>query len=213
MAGLPVVLCFGDSNTHGADPGGGERFARDVRWPGVMAELLAGEAQVIEEGLNGRTTIWDDPFTEGRNGRTYLLPCLRSHLPIDVLVLMLGTNDLKPLFRVEPYEVALGMQALVDIALASGCGPGGGPPRILVVAPPRLFDTTAQSDLWGFRGRQAAALELVPLYQAVAASRATAFLDAGALVRGDPADGVHLSAESHGILGRAMAACVRELLG
>ncbi|HEY5629506.1 MAG TPA: SGNH/GDSL hydrolase family protein, partial [Candidatus Limnocylindrales bacterium] len=194
MPGLPVVLCFGDSNTHGADPGGGERFGRDVRWPGVMAGLLAGEAQVIEEGLNGRTTVWDDPFTDGRNGRAYLLPCLRSHQPIDVLVLMLGTNDVKPMFRAEPYEVALGMQALVDIAQSSGCGPGGGAPRILVVAPPRLGDTTAESYLWGFRGRQAALLALAPLYEAAAVRRGAAFLDAGALVGGDPADGVHLSA-------------------
>ncbi len=212
MASVPVVLCFGDSNTHGADPGGGERFAPDVRWPGVMAGLLAGEARVIEEGLNGRTTIWDDPFTEGRNGRAYLLPCLRSHQPIDVLVLMLGTNDVKPMFHAEPFEVALGMQALVDIAQTSGCGPDGASPRILVVAPPRLVETTAQSDLWGFRGRQAAGLALAPLYEAVAASRGTAFLDAGALVAGDPADGVHLSPESHGVLARAMTEAVRQLL-
>lgn len=212
MPGLPVVLCFGDSNTHGADPGGGERFGRDVRWPGVMAGLLAGEAQVIEEGLNGRTTVWDDPFTDGRNGRAYLLPCLRSHQPIDVLVLMLGTNDVKPMFRAEPYEVALGMQALVDIAQASACGPGGSAPRILVVAPPRLGDTTAESDLWGFRGRQAALLALAPLYEAAALRRGAAFLDAGAFVGGDPADGVHLSAESHATLAGAIAARVRELL-
>ncbi|MHB8960031.1 MAG: SGNH/GDSL hydrolase family protein [Candidatus Limnocylindrales bacterium] len=212
MARLPTVLCFGDSNTHGADPAGGERFARDVRWPGVMAGLLAGEAHVIEEGLNGRTTIWDDPFTEGRNGRTYLLPCLRSHQPLDVLVLMLGTNDVKPMFHAEPFEVALGMQSLVDIAQASGCGPGGAAPQILVVAPPQLLGTTAQSDLWGFRDRQAAALELAPLYQAVAASRGTAFLDAGSIVSADPADGVHLSAGSHAVLARAMADAVRPLL-
>ncbi len=80
MPGLPVVLCFGDSNTHGADPLGGERLGRDVRWTGVMAALLAAEAHVIEEGLNGRTTVWDDPFTDGRNGRTYLLPaCGRTN--------------------------------------------------------------------------------------------------------------------------------------
>ena len=212
MPGLPVVLCFGDSNTHGADPLGGERLGRDVRWTGVMAELLAAEAHVIEEGLNGRTTVWEDPFTDGRNGRAYLLPCLRSHQPIDVLVLMLGTNDIKPMFHAEPFEVALGMQALVDIAQASGCGPGGDRPRILVVAPPCLAEATELSDLWGFRGRQAAALALAPLYETVAASRGTAFLDAGALVSADPADGVHLSAEGHAVLAHAMAEAVRPLL-
>ena len=105
---MPVVVCYGDSNTYGYDAATGGRFPKAVRWPGVLAAELAGSAEVIEEGLNGRTTIWDDPYLEGRNGRTYLLPCLRSHAPVDVLVLMLGTNDLKTIFGRSAGEIAAG---------------------------------------------------------------------------------------------------------
>src|SRR6188768_466661 len=145
-----TVVCYGDSNTHGADPITHGRFPRDVRWPGVLASELGDAAAVIEEGLNGRTTLWDDPFMDFRNGKPYLLPCLRSHQPVDVLVLMLGTNDLKTIFGRAAHEIAAGAGALVDIALTSGTGPGGGPPAVLLVAPPRLGDTTDRSEIWGF---------------------------------------------------------------
>lgn len=212
MADLPVVLCYGDSNTHGASPDGGARFGRDVRWPGVLGRRLAGDAHVIEEGLNGRTTIWDDPYTTGRNGREYLLPCLRSHQPIAVLVLMLGTNDIKTLFCAEPNEVALGMMSLVDIALASACGPDGSAPRVLVVAPPGLGQLSPDAELWGFRDGHARGQALAPLYRTGAAARGVAFFDAAAVVTADGADGVHLSAESHGLLAQALEPVVREML-
>jgi lysophospholipase L1-like esterase len=209
---MPTVVCYGDSNTHGADPVTLARLPRDVRWPGVLAAELAGAADVIEEGLNGRTTVWDDPFTDGRNGRPYLLPCLRSHAPVDVLVLMLGTNDLKTIFGRQAHEIAAGVGALVDLALASGTGPDGGAPRVMVVAPPRLGSTTVKSELWGFGAARAASEQLPRLYRLVAEMKGVAFLDASALVEGDPADGVHLDPAGHGVLGRAVAAAVRGLL-
>ncbi len=210
---MRTVVCYGDSNTHGADPVTLGRFPRDVRWPGVLAAELAGSADVIEEGLNGRTTIWDDPFLDGRNGRPYLLPCLRSHAPVDVLVLMLGTNDLKSVFRREAHEIAAGVGALVDLALTSGTGPGDGSPAVLLVAPPRLEAATDRADLWGFGGARATSERLPALYRTVAELKGVAYLDAAALVGGDPADGVHLNAHDHGILGLAVGRAVRELLG
>jgi lysophospholipase L1-like esterase len=209
---MPTVVCYGDSNTHGADPVTLARFPRDVRWPGVLRAELAGVAEVIEEGLNGRTTLWDDPFMDGRNGRPYLLPCLRSHAPVDVLVLMLGTNDLKTIFGRQANEIAAGVGALVDIAQASGTGPGGGPPGVLVVVPPRLGAATEKSELWGFGAARAVSEELPRLYRVVAETRGSAFLDASVLVEGDPADGVHLDAAGHGMLGQAIAVAVGELL-
>ena len=209
---MPTIVCYGDSNTHGADPVTLARLPRDVRWPGVLAAELVGVAEVIEEGLNGRTTLWNDPFMAGRNGKPYLLPCLRSHEPVDVLVLMLGTNDLKTIFGRQAHEIAAGVAALVEAAQVSGTGPDGGAPRVLVVAPPALGPVTERSEVWGFGAARDTSQQLPRLYRAVAELRDAAFLDASALVEGDPADGVHLNADAHGILGRAVATIVRDLL-
>jgi lysophospholipase L1-like esterase len=209
---MPAILCYGDSNTHGAHPLTGGRYPREVRWTGVVARDLAGVADVIEEGLNGRTTNLDDPFVDGRNGRTYLLPCLRSHQPIDVVVIMLGTNDLKSVYHLAAHEIATGAQALVDVVLASGAGPDGGRPQVLLVAPPALAAATDRFELWGFRDSEPIARELPRLYRAAAEQRGVAFLDAGALVAGDPADGVHLSAGGHETLGHALAETLRSML-
>jgi lysophospholipase L1-like esterase len=207
-----TVVCYGDSNTHGADPVTLARHPRDVRWTGLLARRLDGFAQVVEEGLNGRTTVWDDPFMAFRNGLPYLLPCLRSHAPVDLLVLMLGTNDLKSVFARSAPEIASGVGALVDVALASGTGPEGGRPGVLLVAPPRLGETTDRSELWGFGQARATASELPRLYRNLAGFKGIAFLDAAALVEGDPADGVHLDAAGHAVLADAIEAAVRELL-
>ena len=209
---MPTIVCYGDSNTHGADPVTLARLPRDVRWPGVVAAEVVGVAEVSEEGLNGRTTLWNDPFMAGRNGKPYLLPCLRSHEPVDVLVLMLGTNDLKTIFGRQAHEIAAGVAALVEAAQVSGTGPGGGAPRVLVVAPPALGAVTERSEVWGFGAARDTSQQLPRLYRAVAELRDAAFLDASALVEGDPADGVHLNADAHGILGRAVATIVRDLL-
>ena len=209
---MPVVVCYGDSNTHGFDTATGGRLPRDVRWPGVLAAELAGSAEVIEEGLNGRTTIWDDPFLDGRNGRAYLLPCLRSHAPVDVVVIMLGTNDTKGIFGVTAPDIASAAGALVDLALHSGTGPDGGPPRVLLVAPPLLGELTAVSEVWGFGEARARSLRFGELYRTVAELKGAAFLDAGPVAVVDPADGVHLAPAGHSALGRAVAEVVRGLL-
>ena len=212
MADLPVVLCYGDSNTHGAEPLTGARFARDIRWPGVLARLLDGEAVVIEEGLNGRTTVREDPYMPGRNGLAYLGPCLLSHAPLDVVVIMLGTNDLKTTFGLAATDIASGAASLVRAALLSVCGPEGGPPQVLLVAPPALGAPSDVFELWGFAGAAERSAALPRLYRTAAERSGVAFLDASAIVAGDPADGVHLSAAGHHVLASAVANAVRPLL-
>jgi lysophospholipase L1-like esterase len=209
---MPVVVCYGDSNTHGHDVSTGGRFSRDVRWPGVLAAGLRGVADVIEEGLNGRTTIWDDPMLDGRNGRDYFLPCLRSHAPVDVVVIMLGTNDTKGFLHLGAADIAHGAGALVDLALLSGTGPAGGPPRVLLVAPPPLGDLTTASEVWGFGDARAKSEQFARLYRTVAEQHGVEFLDAGPFAEIDPADGVHLTAAGQGTLGRAIAEAVRKIL-
>lgn len=209
---MPTVVCFGDSNTYGHDVGTGGRLPRDLRWPGVLAAEMAGAADVVEEGLNGRTTIWDDPYLDGRNGRTYLLPCLRSHAPVDLLVIMLGTNDTKTIFGRSAPEIAAGAGSLVDLALGSGTGPGGGVPRVLLVSPPLLGTLTALSELWGFGDALAKSERFGTLYRLVAEHKRVAFLDGSAITDVDPVDGVHLTIAGHATLGRAVAEVVRGLL-
>jgi len=209
---MPVVVCYGDSNTHGYGAATASRYPKSVRWPGVLAAELGVDVEVIEEGLNGRTTIWEDPYFEGRNGRPYLLPCLCTHAPVDILVIMLGTNDTKSIFGRTAGEIASGADALVDIALRSACGPDGGAPQVLLIAPAAPGEPTGQSELWGFGEARAKGLRMAELYRMVAANRKIAFLDAGEHVTVDPADGVHLLPEAHAALGRAVAAAVRGLL-
>lgn len=209
---MRVVVCYGDSNTHGYDAATGGRFPREVRWPGVLAAELRGVADVIEEGLNGRTTIWDDPMLDGRNGRDYLLPCLRSHAPVDVVVIMLGTNDAKGFLHLAAADIAHGAGALADLVLLSGTGPSGGSPRVLLVAPPPLGELTAASEVWGFGEALAKSEQFARLYCTVAEQRGLAFLDAGSVAEIDPDDGVHLTAAGQGALGRAIAQVVRGML-
>jgi lysophospholipase L1-like esterase len=211
---MAVVLCYGDSNTHGYDCSAiaGGRFPRDIRWPGVLAAGLGPGQQVIEEGLNGRTTIWDDPFHPGRNGLAYLGPCLETHAPVDVVVIMLGTNDTKTIFERTAAEIASGVAVLVDVVLSSGAGPAGAAPEVLLVAPPAPGEVTERSELWGFGGARAKGLELARLYATVAAMREIRFLDAGELAEVDPGDGVHLTPAGHAALGAAVAEVVRSLL-
>lgn len=207
-----TIVCFGDSNTHGMDPVGGERLARDVRWPGVMRAALGEGYEVIEEALNGRTTVWDSPLEPGRQGLAYLAPCLLSHAPVDLLIIMLGTNDTKRIFGLTAAEIAGGASRLVDVARGTLSGPGGGPPRVLLVAPVPLGETTAQSELWGFGSSRAGSERLAGLYRLVATAAGIDFFDAGSVASVSPADGVHLDAAAHAALGAALAGVVREAL-
>lgn len=207
------VLCFGDSNTHGQAPGGTplDRFGPDERWPGVLRRELAPDWHVIEEGLSGRTTVYDDPI-EGdlKNGRTYLRPCLMSHAPLDLVILMLGTNDLKARFGQPASEVAMGIGCLIHDIKELEPGWKGAIPEILVVSPPPMLDDIKE---WEgiFAGAQDKSHQLAHEFEVMADSLEVHFFDAGSVVRPDPADGFHLSHEAHATLGCAIAQEVRAI--
>ena len=132
-----TVLCFGDSNTWGFIPGSnGQRFSREVRWPARLQSALGDGWEVISEGLGGRTATMDSPVAEGRNGLPYLVPCLHSHAPIDMLVIFLGTNDVGDRFALSEQDVARSVGRLVKVARAAEAGSAGGVPELLVVCPP-----------------------------------------------------------------------------
>jgi len=133
---MKTILCYGDSNTWGYNPATQDRFSQDERSPGVLRQALGDGYEVIEEGLNGRTTVWDDPIEGYKNGKEYLIPCLETHRPLDLVAMLLGTNDLKVRFSLSAYDIANGAGVVVDIVQRSGAGPDEGAPKVLLMAPP-----------------------------------------------------------------------------
>ena len=215
---MPTLLCFGDSNTWGFHPASitaphPERHPPEVRWTGVAARELGADWRVIEEGQNGRMTVHDDPFNAARNGRTYLPACLESHKPLDVVVLMLGTNDLKAWLHLPPSEIATGAGLLARQILASDAGPGHRPPKLLLVCPPPIGDHSHLPDLAARLPDGAARSRALPrYYEALARTLGCAYLNSQDHVEPSPLDGIHLDAEAHAVLGRAIATAVRTLV-
>lgn len=202
------ILCFGDSNTHGMRAMQGPqdlgRFRAHVRWPGRLAEALGARAKVIEAGQPGRTTVRDDPI-EGahKNGLAVLPAVLESHRPLDVVIVMLGTNDLKARFSMTPWDIARGVERLVLAIYGSNAGRDGQAPGVFLVAPVPILETGWLGEQ--FEGGAAKSHRLAPLIAEVATRHGCGYLDAGRHVAVDPLDGVHLPAEAHGVLAAALA--------
>ncbi len=209
-----VVLCYGDSNTHGTMPMAEiedlGRFGPAERWPGVLAAELGADWRVIEEGLPGRTTVHPDPVAGvHKNGIAVLPAVLESHRPVDLVVLMLGTNDLKLRFQVPPVEIAESVVRLTLTVKHSFCGPEAGAPALLIVCPPPVLETGCLKEI--FEGGAAKSARLPGPYAAVAARQGAAFLDAGLVIVSSPLDGVHFEALEHVMLGQAVAEAVRDM--
>jgi lysophospholipase L1-like esterase len=251
---MKTILCFGDSNTWGALPGtDGERAPLPDRWPSVMATALNGEApdpgaaanarpvdpgvgyHVIAEGLNGRTTVYEDPMSPGRSGIAALPMLLDTHAPIDLVIIMLGTNDTKNFFQVSAEQIARGMEVLVRAVAASDAGPVGthgagavdvpgglasgswppvGPvPRLLIVAPAPIgaLDDRMRPHFAPEERAREVSRGLATAYQAVAVETGADFFDAGTVVSVG-SDGVHLDIAGQRALGAALAEQARAIL-
>lgn len=213
---MKTILCFGDSNTWGYDPIATAaspyliRHPHDVRWTGVLARELGGEWRVIEEGQNGRTTVHDDPFTVCRNAADYLPACLESHKPIDIVAMMLGTNDLKDLFNVSAVEIALGAGVLAKMILQSDAGPKARPPRLLLICPPAIGGLSQAPEIAAkFKNAEEKSKQLPARYEALASQLGCGFLNAQTIITASPLDGIHLEAGEHDKLGKAVAAAIR----
>ncbi|GGL92541.1 SGNH/GDSL hydrolase family protein [Nakamurella endophytica] len=212
-----TVLCFGDSLTWGWVPteqgAPSRRYGRGVRWTGVLADRLGPGYAVVEEGLNGRTTTADDPLDPRLNGSAHLPAALASHLPLDLVVLMLGTNDSKAYFHRTPFDIATGMAALVGQVVSAAGGVTSYPaPEVLVVAPPAL---SAMPDPWFqevFRGGEEKTRQLAQVYRAMAEFAKVPFFDAGSVITTDGVDGVHFTEENNRVLGEALATVVVDVL-
>lgn len=202
------IVCFGDSNTWGYDAVTGGRFGDDIRWTGVLRKALDEQYTVIEEGLCGRTSVFDDPLNEGLNGITYLYPCLMSHSLIDYLVIMLGTNDVKERFCATPKNVADGIRRL--IIKAKHTPAWREEPNILIVAPAPIEAKCETSPVAGEMGKCYEKSEcLAAEFEICARELKCQFYDAAEVVKMNQIDYMHLDEQSHMRLGQAIAAKIQ----
>ena len=210
------ILCYGDSNTYGLSPewlnGKPGRHGPDVRWPGVLQRLLGDEYHIIEEGLNGRTTVFDDPTSAGRRGLDFLPVCIESHLPLDLVILMLGTNDVRSMYGVSPSEIAAGMGRLVQAVLNPFIYMMFTPPKVLIAAPvPIGEDATRLPDGITTMESVEKSRRLAAHYEPLAQMMGCEFIDLAAVAETAPGEGIHLNAAGHAAVARAMADKIREI--
>ena len=207
------ILCFGDSNTWGYVPlSPSERFPDEVRWTGVLQSALGAGYRVTEEGQNGRTTVFDDPYeTICKNGSKHLPVILESHKPLDLVIIMLGTNDLKTHLGQSARTIAAGAGVLVDRVLASDSGPEQGIPKVLLISPAQVADARCPFGRI-FDGAAATSCGFAEAYREEAQLRGIPLLNAAEHVIVPKSDCIHFDAAGHAALGAAVAVKVQEIL-
>lgn len=207
------ILCFGDSNTFGTNPSGG-RWPRDVRWPGRLQQLLGPDYYVIEEGCGGRTTVWNDDLEQYKNGREFLPVALATHKPLDLVILMLGTNDFKSRFNALPADIAEGARQLAELVQTYPYGPAYPTPQVLLVSPILLGDDVEHSVFTGFENTAVPkSRRLAGWMEQAAKAQNCHFLNAAQYGRPSGLDHLHMDAEGHEALALALEQKVRDILG
>lgn len=209
-----TVLCYGDSLTWGSVPGRNDRHGFEMRWPNALQQALGDRVMVVSDGLRGRTTAYDENLADcDRNGARILPTSMYAHAPLDLVILMLGTNDLKPHIAGTAIAAVQGMRRLVEIARTHSPRMDGEAPQVLVVSPPPLCETADPFFAGLFAGAIAQSRMLASLYADLADETESGFLDASSACAASPVDGVHLDAENTRLLGRALAPAVSLMLG
>lgn len=210
---MNTVLAYGDSLTWGYDAATLGRHPFGERWPSVLESELGGRARVIAEGLNGRTTAFDDWTADGdRNGARLLPTILETHKPLDLVILFLGANDMKPAICGSAQASRSGMARLIALIRGHDWGFSYSAPAVLVVAPPPLCATANADFAAMFAGAPEESRRLAGFYRQLAAETGAGFFDAGTVAQATPLDGVHLDAAATQAVGRALAPAVRALL-
>lgn len=208
------VLVYADSLSWGIIPTTRKRLAFAQRWPGVLEIALCSagrKVRVVEDCLNGRRTVWDDPFKPGRNGLVGLAQRIEIHSPLELVVLMLGTNDFQSMHQHNAWHSSQGIAALVSAIRTAPIEPGMPVPEVLVVAPPPIR-TPDGPIAPKFEDGESKCVGLAPAYQKVCKELGCHFFDAGTVTASSNLDGVHLDAEQHLVLGRALSPVVESLL-
>ena len=211
---MKTVLCYGDSLTWGYSAEGPARHAHEDRWPNVLQASLGQSVQVISEGLNGRTTAFDDHLASAdRNGARVLPTLLVTHAPLDLVIIMLGSNDMKPFVCGRAVGAVQGMRRLIAVVRGTAYPLGQEPPDILLVAPPPLCETADPDFAAMFEGMIEQSRMLASLYSDLADETGCGFFDAGSVAKATPLDGVHLDAKSTRAVGKALEPMARMMLG
>lgn len=210
---MKTVLCYGDSNTHGYNPVTGLRYPRNVRWTGILQELLGDNFYVVEEGCNGRTTVFDDPEEPWKNGLFHLKPCLNSHKPVDIVIMMLGSNDLKKPYHATAQMIAEGAETLVKEIDSFLTEKQEFRPQIILVAPPVIGEGIATSIYQTSFDATAItrSLQFEELYREVANRNQCFFFNAGQVVTSSEVDSLHLMPEEHKKLAEALYNFIKKM--
>lgn len=212
---MKTVLCYGDSLTWGSDVATGGRHARKDRWPNALQAALGADVEVITEGLRGRTTAFDEHLADcDRNGARLLPSVLYTHAPLDLVIFLLGSNDMKPAIAGTALAAMQGMRRCVELVRVNAMRDGqSAPPEVLIVAPPPLCETANVEYSAMFAGGVAQSRMLASFYADLADEWGCGFFDAGSVAGTSPIDGVHLDAENTRAIGRGLEPVVRMMLG
>jgi lysophospholipase L1-like esterase len=208
------ILVYADSLSWGIIPDTRRRLSFEQRWPGVMENALCGagpKVRVVEDCLNGRRTVLEDPFKAGRNGLAGLAQRMEINSPLALVILMLGTNDFQSMHEHNAWHASQGILALITAIRTAPIEPGMPVPEILVVAPPPI-QTPKGTIAPKFAGSERKCAGLAAAYRQVCADAGCHFFDAGSVISTSPIDGVHLDAEQHLMLGNEVARLVEPLL-
>ncbi len=206
-----TVVCYGDSNTWGAVPLSNDRYPADVRWVGVLQNILGPDYEVVNEGLCGRTLVAVDPDKPHRTGITHLKSILETNDPIDIIIIMLGTNDMKVRYELSAVDIAGHLQQTIEFIQKETVGADGQQPQILVIYPP--FVVKPQNRELDVRMKNAVATshELEPLYREMASKFDCLYLNSADFISLENTDGYHLAAKDHKLLGERVAKIIQQL--
>ena len=206
------ILCFGDSNTYGHNPSGG-RWPLHERWPGILQELLGEEYHIIEEGLCGRTTVFEDCLETDKSGRKHLSMLLSTHMPLDMVIIMLGTNDMKHRFSLLPADIANGAAELGHIVDTFDAFMGLPAPKVLLVSPVYIKEGIGHGIFGGF-GEESVTVskQLAPLFEERAKMYHWLYLDAAGVAEASERDKLHMEKEEHRKLAVALCSMIRAAL-
>lgn len=208
---MKSILCYGDSITWGYNPADGTRFPFEKRWPGILQMELGDAVRVIEEALPGRTTNWDSPFLQDRNGRKSLPTILETHAPVDIFIFMLGTNDLWKGFDFSASDIAASCMSIVWTVQKAMAGPGLGVPEIIFIAPYPL-GKLSQFMKFYFEGRGTVSRQLAKECRKAADAVGSRFLDSSKHVKASGIDGVHLDESGHRKLAMGVRGLIKDVL-